>query len=305
MTNTFILLIVLMFLLLLVSFFAQAIRNGSEGSKIGMLKEYFKKHSYEDIAAHIAIASFLLLALLVIISKDFSYKPGSVFAFFIFSFFVVLAAFILLRNKKLISFVKSHKSAFGFGVASLVLFISPVSSAITDAVISETVGVEAANFPVAQKMLSIGVTFIVWLWVLALLSSFAYFLVGGYVAFGALWEAQNKSAKFYGPALKKIEDRKAALRYIRFAAASIGLLFFASLVPMWTLKAVDDPWVSKKIAQIIVFSSYHLSPAVCGISSPKDALVSQLRYKWASVAVPDEKKGYVFELRECPLKLVK
>ncbi|WP_373387570.1 hypothetical protein [Pseudomonas alcaligenes] len=304
MINSFFLIVFLSLTLLAISFVEQVLVASGGVSISDRLQNHFLKLKLDDKVAHLIIAGLVILFFAFGVCADIGLKFEPEWVLLIVSLFGGGAVYIVLKDRAMRGFIKDNKYLVGWGSALVALLVNNVARAVTDGEIADAVSFEAGNFPVAQGFVSIVVTLFVWVLALSLIAIIAYVLAAVVLLIGKNMDGMGSSARFCGPGLKKHRKKQAALKTIRLAAIMLGSIVYGYIAPEAIERMSSAPWFGRLINSLIVFSSYHLKPDICGLSNMGEGVwVAQIRYKWASVAIPDKDDGYVFVIKNCPVRV--
>ncbi len=209
---------------------------------------------------------------------------------------------LLIEHFRLTQAYKDHSALIKTLVIASAVYVGYKATAVTNAVIAELTTTNAANFPDAQKIITIGATVAIWAYGAIIISLLIYVIV----ALIALFKMVSHDI------LKEKETRYHRCLIGRRPASSVNrnreLLLFVSLIlgaaitvsaPLAYVKTLKSADIENLVKDLIVETSHHLSPTLCGVDLPKDSKMSLLPFRQASVAIPDENGQWKFVVIEC------
>ncbi|HBO5639842.1 hypothetical protein GFM12_06900 [Pseudomonas aeruginosa] len=188
--------------------------------------------------------------------------------------------------------VTQHKTLLKVLGGLLAVCFATVSKIYSDAAIAELAGLPPQELPASQLFLTFLLTPTLW------------FLVGslaaGYLSIPATIFLLGRG--LYLDLKKKRGNDKPTARYI---AACTAVAFSSLLLVTMMQSLLSKSFYEKRLRAAIAFSSFHLPPSYCGLPNVEGASVTALKYRRAALAVPDEKKGYTFNVVQCESKAQK
>lgn len=208
---------------------------------------------------------------------------------------------LLNQHYKLIALYKEHSTAVKAISVASATYIGYKASAMTDASIAEFTMTNASNFPQAQNIIKICATVATWAFV-AVACSLVFYGVISIAAMFKIFSFDNFSNKnrqrrnfLGGRATKTNEESK---EIIKLGTIIVGTTMLV-LAPSEYARIVKADDINTAIKNLIVETSFHLDPKICGVKTPKDSEMSLLPFKEAAIAIPDEKLTYRFVVIEC------
>lgn len=182
--------------------------------------------------------------------------------------------------------VNSYEQRIKFSLGLIVISIATASKIYSDAGIAELTGLPPQELPGAQLLLTFILTPVIWLVMTALL--IGYLSIPGtiYLLARGIYLDVRKKAGSPG----------------KYVLASIALSFLSLTLLTMTKKLLDKEFYEKRLREAVVFASFNLPPAYCGLPNQKGSSIAPLGDGKAALAMPDEKLGFTFRTLDCEPK---
>ncbi|HBO2505724.1 hypothetical protein H2N78_28715 [Pseudomonas aeruginosa] len=175
-------------------------------------------------------------------------------------------------------------------VGIMTIGIGTLSKAYSDISIAELTGLPAHDLPGAQVFLTLLLTPTLWLMGISMLFGCISIPVMGVLLIRSLYRDYqgNKSKNKYasGPDI-----------------TALVAVFLVAFIPLtMTTKLLDKDTYEKPLRQSIAFASFHLPTIYCGLPEAQGVTVAPMKDGTATIALPDDKLGYLFEPIACKPK---
>lgn len=249
-----------------------------------------------------------------------------------YAFFFMLAGaqFLLFRNKdlfyltlgpvllvtyatialsveyfRLVHAYAKYSAVIKLAVVASAVFIGYKASAVTDSTIANYTSVNASNFPDAQKIITIFVTIGIWLYSAVVCSLGIYAAISTFAIFKMITSdrASVKADRYrrclYGSAPIGGDSSKKELFMVATIILGVAMVVVSPINYVKKIKGEDLDRIAK---DLLVETSFHLDPIICGIKAPDKSLMSLLPFQQAIVAIPDSKSIYRFTVIKCNRK---
>jgi len=163
--------------------------------------------------------------------------------------------------------------------------------------------VEASAFARSQTTFNFIMSLLLWPLAVSVVAAVIYLPLAIWVMGGGV-NARSQKLKYHGAWLKQVEIRKQSFATFRQFSIMLVVTLYLILIPETVGNLAGGQGFDRFMKNVLVFSSYHLPPRTCGLDEAafKDAKVVALRFKRASVAVPDNLGSYDFSVVPCVLE---
>jgi len=271
-------------------------------------KELIHPKTYINTKLEIKLSAVIYTIILIVIPVTILMKKDGIIIPEIWNISLAViclgSTFILAwRHFKVSKVYSKHKKLIVSATALLTLIVSVVVSAITDIFISEITLAEASAFPVAQKCFTIIMSIFAWTYVATAIGMLAYTVIGIWLLIAPQSRLSKRNTKYMGEPIKRTISQKLKYELFKLFSIYFGLLLAIIIIPTYAAKIVSSDWFNKASRELLVLSSFHLPPSVCGLTDVTGSSITQIRYKYAIVAVPDAKTGYKFSTAKCNPKI--
>ncbi|WP_349969564.1 hypothetical protein [Pseudomonas caspiana] len=240
-------------------------------------------------------------------AKKFLFDEFDITILSIGPIFIIMTGTIALVDEqyKLIAAYKENSVIIKTILIALAICIGYMASAMTDASIADFTSTNASNFPDAQKVITLIATVGIWAYI-AVACSLAVYVVISILAFIKIMAldktfSQNKQPKknFLGA---KWEDPHSQKMEILILASIIIGFTMTIIAPLEYVQLIRKDETNKILKVLLVETSFHLNPEICGFTAPPGSVMTMLPFKQAVIATPDKKSTYNFIVIECNRK---
>ena len=221
-------------------------------------------------------------------------------------FFIICVSTIIfsISYYSLASFYARYSVAINIFLTLATLVITLISNSMADATIAGYTNIDAAKFPVAQKtFILIGVVGI-WIYA-AMYAIFPVFILAlAKVVKGQFsWSRKKRAVKYWELCTNFNAEKQ---RDINLSVAAFVGFAYTVLILLGVITSVDSREVDRVLKKVLVFSSFHLPPDVCGIETYHyGSLISFVGENEVALAMPDRELGYIFQHKKCDIQPVK
>lgn len=175
---------------------------------------------------------------------------------------------------------------------------------MSDQSIAEFTSVNPANFPAAQRALTLVASVSYWVFLAIFACLVLCVILAAAWAFSSIRkEISHTSRSKYIPGVtnrspKKLKDPRSP----RILFSLLLSLFYVTLTVTTYASETSEKKIDSWIKQLLVKYSFQLSPKICGLSPPQDSKMSLLSDGLAAVAIPDDDETYRFFIIKCERK---
>jgi len=260
----------------------------------------FKSWEFLDYIAlivTISTATFVVLALLI--TLDFTLSK--LFAKTLFAIICLSTLAFAIFHYRIHIFYSSHATTVNLLAAISTLIITLMANSIADDFLVNFTNIDATQFPSAQKTFTFLGVIGIWLYIGMYASIPIYVLVAINVIFNVI-KTQKKPPLDVDSCPTQTEHNSQRFNrgFILMLGVSYSVIIYLGVVGSLASSA------EIQLKKILVFSSFHLPPEACDITTSipntKIALISD---KKAVIAKPDRELGYVFTTEDCKIQSVK
>jgi hypothetical protein len=214
---------------------------------------------------------------------------------------IIATIALLIKHYRPIDYYKKHSAILKAILVAPATYIGYKTSAMTDQSIAEFTMTNASNFPNSQYIIKICATIAAWAYTAITFSLFIYLII----SIGAIWKLQKLNNTLGGNKYKKtslgaratITETENKEILVLFTII-VGITMMA-LAPLEYAKTIKANEINATIKTLIVETSFHLEPKICGVDAPKDSFMSLLPLNEAAIAIPDKELTYRFAVVKC------
>lgn len=266
-------------------------------------KAFFSTFKTPDYLALAISAMYLGLMSTAAVGKALDARPPVWLVQVILVALLVALVALCITDTVIARMLKRHKPWLYASLGILGAGISYVAGPLADAAISEFTHVEASAFARSQTTFNFIMSLLLWPLAMSVVAAVIYLPLAVWVMGGSL-NARSKKLRYHGAWLKQVEIRKQSFATFRQFSIVLVVSLYLILIPETVANLAGGPGFDRFMKKVLVFSSYHLPPRSCGLTDEafKDAKVVALRFKRASVAVPDGQGSYRFSVEPCVLE---
>ncbi|WP_129974260.1 MULTISPECIES: hypothetical protein [Pseudomonas] len=258
----------------------------------------------DEYLAALTLVSLALLLLLALWTRLGSPADLSV----VLQVWVTLCLSSLVLSIRYFNLVAKFRENFwwlALTAALITLGIGQFASAWADYFIVHYTRVEATQFPVAQKTLTLLILAFTWLYAATMLGSLIVIVT--YMFMNEVKPTFRESAKrdpLSAPFWKKYKSGRSHIRRATMRWIVLGVSLF-TVSSSWSVWVFVLKHVEEGVQEALVFASFHLHPRECAIPGmPHGARAALISEKKAVVAIPGA-KGYVFETMPCDMQSIR
>lgn len=252
---------------------------------------------YIALIVTISTATFVVLALLITLNFTFS----KLFAQTLFAIICSSTLAFAIFHYRIHKFYSSHATTVNLLAAISTLIITLIATSIADDFIVNFTNVDAAQFSSAQKTFTFLGVIGIWLYI----GMYASIPIYGFVAINVFYniqKSQKKQPDHVSPCeAQTIENNQKFNRgFILMLGVSYSVIIYLGVLGSLASSA------EIQLKKILVFSSFHLPPETCDITtSIPNAKIALISEKKAVIAKPDRELGYTFATEECKIQPVR
>lgn len=262
----------------------------------------FAKWTTEDIYAAsiwIGFISFLILAALKHIFRDLSIVPLSAGPILL-----VIGGTLTLSIEyfKLSEIYENYSKTIKTIFVISAITVSYKASTMTNASIAGYTHTNASNFPDAQKVITTLASIGCWIYAAVIISLLAYASIAIITFFKMITnDCISEKESRYMHCLIGTPPQRSNVR-TKELIILISLLLGASMTvsaPLAYFKLLKVSSIEKIVKDLLVETSFQLSPELCGVRAPTGSSMSLLPFRQAAIAIPDDSLTYRFSIIEC------
>jgi len=212
---------------------------------------------------------------------------------------------LFVEHFKLAEVYENHAKIIKVVTVASAIAVGYVANMLANASIANYTSTNAANFPDAQRVITTVVSLGLWVFAAVVISCLAYFLIVcitlvKIVNEELILEKQRRyKACMVGQSPKMLGHHNTELPVL------FTLLFAAAVTvvaPMIYLQQMEVSKVEGVVKELLVMSSFQLSPELCGVAPPDGSAMSLLPFHQAAIAIPDDQLAYTFKIVKCTRK---
>lgn len=222
----------------------------------------------------------------------------------IFLIICVTTIIFSISYYSLASFYAKHSGVIKISATLATLVVTLISNSMADATIASYTNIDAAKFPVAQKMFILIGVIGIWIYV-AMYAIFPVFILAlvKVIKGQFSWARKKRAVKYWELCTNFNADKQ---RDINLGVAAFVGLTYTILILLGVITSIDSKGVDRTLKKVLVFASFHLPPSVCGIETYYyGSLISFVGENEVVLAMPDREMGYTFHYKKCDIQPVK
>lgn len=246
---------------------------------------------------------FIILACI----KEFLFDELNIVLLWSGPIFLIMTGTIALivEQYNLIEVYKENSTIIKTTFIVLAICIGYIASAVTDASIADFTTTNASNFPDAQKVITLIATAGIWAY-LAVACSLAVYVAISVIALIKIMaldkvfsKKKHSEKNFLGG--RRVDPRSYNKEMLILVSIITGFTM-TIMAPLQYAQLIREDETNKVLKLLLVETSFHLKPEICGINTPLNSVMTLLPFKQAVVAIPNKKSTYNFIVIECNRK---
>lgn len=271
-------------------------KNKYKVKRLARFRKFFTKEYF--------LSSMIWLnAGLMLIARCFHFNTNNHPIILYASLFIMFAlgASLITILFNILAIVKKFEKILSFSLGVIGLFITILTLAYADGLITEKTHLSANLFPVAQKIITLAYAPFFWSFVIFLVLFIVYFLLGALACLKSILQVDYFS-KCY-KSLRVITNLKYTPNNLNLfidQAAFLSSLIIIMTVPKVIYNDFYNGYLNENIVNLIVISSFDKYQNICEEQIDKDSHIHYLDSDLEKVVLAKkEKQSYIFTLSKC------